>query len=816
MQELPLAARPDLFGQLAATDPYQRRSRRLFERGQVVEVSGNEADLQVGTDARGNALVLKQVPMVSGYVPGVGDWVAIHYEAGHSGAPCVTGPSMAGEASTDPAGIGVFSVSPSAPPDPATSTVYFDESQGLWRGWDGAQWVDITGKLHNTLPDLQGGAPNAYYHVTAAQWDGLHGRQHNLLSEDHSDTAASAVAAGALIYGNATPKWAALAHPGAQGRILGTAGDDTLGWRNDLFLQDANPQQFRVLSAGAAALSQWDVDPLTKLATDAAALRLFRNVNASGTRYIELYKGDNTAALLWRFSLGEGFFQGYGGLVANDRYWRLRRSSGAAGNIYLDSYGVEAPQDAGGHFYWNYDGMPDRHFCFGDGDSVVQSHVRGSDGSYILGAVGATMGLIKAALGMDIAYDGTNYLEFRNDVAYWRFLTGSWSYKISGSELSPYRNLEQYLGNGSNYWLGIYSQYVYLGSGAYWSGLTANEARLYIAGSLSARFATHNRGFAIVGLGHGLYTGTDGWAIDYRDNGGGGTIGFFMMNSGNTAADACALMLQTGAANADAFTRYRVSGPIDWCSGIDASDGNRYVWSYGTTPGSNNRAWLDANGHFWLYPNAVALGLADGELRNDTTRLATVSRMGNMVGAFSRVIAQQREVKAGDRITAKAETTFDSSDDVPIQPEDWAVGKSIRLTAWGIHGFALGTPLDQATIRVYLGALKILERTLSGEQYSARYAKWAVKIVLRCTATGAGGTLEMDTEWKPTAYVGTDPETAPTLNVITGPDTTDVYGAPISRALNAANTLHITVQRNAISALSGYSSMRHYLVEELP
>jgi len=114
---------PDVFGQLAVSDPYQRRARRLFERGQVAAVNGNEADVRVGADASGNALELKGVPMASGYVPQVGDWVAIQYEAGHSAAPWVVGPSMANDASSDPVGIGVFAVADSAPADPQKSVI---------------------------------------------------------------------------------------------------------------------------------------------------------------------------------------------------------------------------------------------------------------------------------------------------------------------------------------------------------------------------------------------------------------------------------------------------------------------------------------------------------------------------------------------------------------------------------------------------------------------------------------------------------------------------------------------------------------------
>jgi len=171
--DLEPALHPDLFGQLAATDPYQKRSRRLFERGQVIAVSGNQADLRLGLDARNNPLDLKEVPIVSGYLPRVGDWVAVQYEAGQSGAPWVIGPSMAEDASSDPAGIGVFPVLAEEPTGPQKSTIYFDEARGLWRGWDGSDWVDVTAKLHNSLPDLQGGAAGAYYHLLQADYAAL-------------------------------------------------------------------------------------------------------------------------------------------------------------------------------------------------------------------------------------------------------------------------------------------------------------------------------------------------------------------------------------------------------------------------------------------------------------------------------------------------------------------------------------------------------------------------------------------------------------------------------------------------------------------
>ncbi len=174
------ALRADLFGQLAATDPYQGRARRLFGRGQVVAVSGNQADVRVGYSTQGESLELKQLPIVSGYVPRVGDWVSIQYEAGHSGAPWVAGPSMAANETGDSAGVGVFAVASEEPADPQQSTIYFDETQHTWRGWDGSAWIDFSSHLHNGLPDLQGGGAGAYYHFTGAE----HGALQDLYDSD--------------------------------------------------------------------------------------------------------------------------------------------------------------------------------------------------------------------------------------------------------------------------------------------------------------------------------------------------------------------------------------------------------------------------------------------------------------------------------------------------------------------------------------------------------------------------------------------------------------------------------------------------------
>lgn len=171
--ELEPALRPDLFAQLVSGDPYQGRARRLFERGLVVAVEGNQADLRVGMDAQGNPLELRGVPIVSGYLPQVGDWVAVQYEAGRAAAPWVAGPCMAGDAEADSAGIGVFPISSQEPADPAQSLVYFDLTQQTWRGWDGEAWVNLPTRLHNQLGGLQGGTASEYYHFDQTEHDAL-------------------------------------------------------------------------------------------------------------------------------------------------------------------------------------------------------------------------------------------------------------------------------------------------------------------------------------------------------------------------------------------------------------------------------------------------------------------------------------------------------------------------------------------------------------------------------------------------------------------------------------------------------------------
>jgi hypothetical protein len=135
----------DFFAQLAATNPFQRRAARRFERGQVTAVHGNQADVRVAYDENNNPLELKDVPAVSGYVPRVGDWVSLAYEGGQANAPWIVGPSMPEDSGSDSSGGGVFPRAASAPAEPVESSVYYDDTDKTWRGWDGSGWVDIGG-----------------------------------------------------------------------------------------------------------------------------------------------------------------------------------------------------------------------------------------------------------------------------------------------------------------------------------------------------------------------------------------------------------------------------------------------------------------------------------------------------------------------------------------------------------------------------------------------------------------------------------------------------------------------------------------------
>lgn len=89
-------------------------------------------------------------------------------------------------------------------------------------------------------------APDAGYWTLFVKADGVYARNsagtvqgpfldeaapvtHNLLSVTHADTVAAAVTRGALIVGNATPKWDALA-VGAANTVLGSDGTDAAWW----------------------------------------------------------------------------------------------------------------------------------------------------------------------------------------------------------------------------------------------------------------------------------------------------------------------------------------------------------------------------------------------------------------------------------------------------------------------------------------------------------------------------------------------------------------------------------------------------------
>jgi len=142
-----LIARPDLFAQLAASDPFARSQRRLFERGQVTAVEGRQVTVRVGYGDGDAPLLLQEVPVLSGYSPKVGDWVKIDYEGGHANAPWIVGPSMAEDEEADAGGVSVWTQRASAPPSPAAGEAYYDQTAGTWKGYDGSQWVPLGNRV---------------------------------------------------------------------------------------------------------------------------------------------------------------------------------------------------------------------------------------------------------------------------------------------------------------------------------------------------------------------------------------------------------------------------------------------------------------------------------------------------------------------------------------------------------------------------------------------------------------------------------------------------------------------------------------------
>ncbi len=82
---------------------------------------------------------------------------------------------------------------------------------------------------------------------------------HLLLSTAHTDTVASPCAPGAIIYGNASSKWAAMAHPGAAGSMLHTTSTTAFVWTTAPRIADAGSIGFvtngNISRAGANLLS---------------------------------------------------------------------------------------------------------------------------------------------------------------------------------------------------------------------------------------------------------------------------------------------------------------------------------------------------------------------------------------------------------------------------------------------------------------------------------------------------------------------------------------------------------------------------------
>ena len=318
------ACQPDLFAQLAATDPVQQRARRLFERGRVAAVNGNQADVEVAADASGAPLQLKGVPVVSGYVPRVGDWVSIRYEAGHSGAPWIAGPSMASEASQDSVGVGVFPAASSPPDAPAKSTVYFDETAASWRGWNGAAWVDLGGggggaSLHNALPDLQGGVSGEYYHLSAAECAALIANMPFTAGRVfYADASGRLAGSASLVWDCANSRLgvgvsspSARLHVGGDAYVDGTAGAQVrvrgVGSADSYAqVRDASASQGALDKRTASGVSYLDLNPLPADGASQAQVRLFRDTSTSGAKYVLVHPGDGSANQMVNLTVAPG------------------------------------------------------------------------------------------------------------------------------------------------------------------------------------------------------------------------------------------------------------------------------------------------------------------------------------------------------------------------------------------------------------------------------------------------------------------------------------------------------------------------------
>jgi len=100
------------------------------------------------------------------------------------------------------------------------------------------------------------------------------GGSHALLSAVHTDTLAAGIARGAVIVGNSSLKWAALAHPGAADRVLQSSALDT-AWSG-----------FALAIEAASAINQdltTDSEPLFAALRLGSVLANLRGTSADGT-----------------------------------------------------------------------------------------------------------------------------------------------------------------------------------------------------------------------------------------------------------------------------------------------------------------------------------------------------------------------------------------------------------------------------------------------------------------------------------------------------------------------------------------------------
>lgn len=100
---------------------------------------------------------------------------------------------------------------------------------------------------------------------------------------------------------------------------------------NQLTLQENNGQRFAIADTSGATNCSWDIDALTAAGTDLVALRFFRSTNTSGTRVIQIFKGDNSATVTLSINVATGAITSSGSITA-----ALDMAVAATKRLYLD------------------------------------------------------------------------------------------------------------------------------------------------------------------------------------------------------------------------------------------------------------------------------------------------------------------------------------------------------------------------------------------------------------------------------------------------------------------------------------------------